>query len=159
MYFKISAPFFCRPLFVKEYLNPQVKIKKKGKLTVSITTLVLQDQPREYFLSYFYRLDRALALSRRFFKFSLKCSDCWKIHLRVKKTNLEIFTQAPQTIFSHRFLLSPQRGIFSFPQTAIFQKSVPPSRKRDTMNKQQVFFLLTRLFIRADTFNIWDIVQ
>ena len=41
-----DCTLFLLPLFFKEYLNPQVKITKIANI-VSITTLVLQDQPQE----------------------------------------------------------------------------------------------------------------
>ena len=58
-------------------------------------------------------------LSRTFVKFSIrrvysqhgwgKCSDYWKMHLRVKKLILVIFTHASKAKISPRFLSSPIR--------------------------------------------------
>ena len=62
--------FLMFPQFQK-YLNPQVR---NNKLVSSVfTTLVLQDQPQGYILSYFFKLVRVLALSRMLVEFSLTC--------------------------------------------------------------------------------------
>ena len=110
-YFKIKVPFFCCPL-CQIISRPLCHNQKNGKPAVSITTLVLQDQPQGYILSYFYRLVRALSHSRIFVEFSLSavyssivgelsnscCSDYWKMHLRVKKIVSRHFTHpSPQT--------------------------------------------------------------
>ena len=62
--------FLMFPQFQK-YLNPHVR---NNKLVSSVfTTLVLQDQPQGYILSYFFKLVRVLALSRMLVEFSLTC--------------------------------------------------------------------------------------
>ena len=87
----------------QKYLNSQVRTNKSG-YAVFFTTLVLQDQPQGYILSYFFKLLRVLHLQRMFLRvlylqrmlveffltcifqhvwekiFNLQCSHSWKLH-------------------------------------------------------------------------------
>ena len=98
-YFKINVPFFCCPLFVKEYLDPLVTIKKmvnqQCRLPPWSFKINLKDK------SFHISIDSLGLISLqnicRIFsqscifqhsweKFSKSCClDYWKMHLRVKK--------------------------------------------------------------------------
>ena len=68
--FRINAPFLCCAFFFKEHLSPQVKINKminSVNYHVSLSALTSRIH-----LVIFYRLFRALCLSRMFFEFFLK---------------------------------------------------------------------------------------
>ena len=60
---------FLLPTLFWGYLKPQIKLETS---IVSIITLLLQDYPQGYILSYFYKLLRALSFSRMLAEFSLQ---------------------------------------------------------------------------------------
>ena len=110
--FKINAPFFCCPFFGKKYLKLQIRINKMvnqqfrlppycspSELTSRIHPLIFV-QTRQGFFS------------------KLRCSGYWKIHLRVKKMNLDIFTCAsPQVLIitskaEGNVLIAPRQRFF-----------------------------------------------
>ena len=71
-YFIIKAPVFCCPLFLKEYLNPQVRINEMiSEHFVNYYSSTSQ-LTREYTLSYFFGLLRRLFFQNIFFFFLLK---------------------------------------------------------------------------------------
>ena len=117
-----DCTLFLLPLFFKEYLNPQVKITKIANI-VSITTLVLQDQPQEQILSYFIDPFELYLSSKILLNFLLKLpipqllgeiftsivfrfSRKWTCES--KKLKLEIFTHVIfRQNLSPKFLSSP----------------------------------------------------
>ena len=121
-YFKIKVPFFCCPL-CQIISRPLCHNQKNGKPAVSITTLVLQDQPQGYILSYFYRLVRALSHSRIFVEFSLRAvyssivAENFQIHAvqitgkcicELKKLNLDILLIHPPRPDPQAFIITTQ---------------------------------------------------
>ena len=96
---------------------------------MSITTLVLQDT--------FYKLIRALYLSRIFSqpciahyiweKFSSLCYwDYWKMHLRVTKFNLDIFTHSRRQTLPGFHVRGKS---FISPRGSVFSEICPPQQK------------------------------
>ena len=72
-YFKINSPIFCCPLFSENYLNTQVRINKMvNKRTIDYHSSLSGLTLIHPLMIRFYRLLRALSLSRIFVKFSLK---------------------------------------------------------------------------------------
>ena len=109
-------PFSFAPPF-QGYVKPQVRINKM----MSITTFVLHDQPQGYMFSYFYKLLRALSLSRILNKFlSNLYIQPWlgknfKFMVLIfleNALNLGIFTHAPIKV----------EGNYSFSPCSIFSK-------------------------------------
>ena len=105
-YFKINAPSFCCHLFLKQYLNPRVRIDKlinrhsanyypsPSGVTSRIHPLIhLQNLWRWIpFQKFSYIFSRQTPVSHHgCANFShLQCLDYWKIYLRAKKLNLDI---------------------------------------------------------------------
>ena len=124
---------------------------------MSITTLVFQDELLGYILSYFYKLLRALFLSRFFVEFFLKAvylismvekipsnlwsSDSQKMHLWVKNWMYTLFFETPQSKHSLKFFASPPRvrGITNFPWLhfikSLFPRLAEKGRGEKTINQ------------------------
>ena len=110
-YFKINAPFFCSPL-VFEDLNPQVRINEMVSeysvdynpcLKVSSSHVSLPLGALSLFKIFIDFSHQRHTSHRGWQKFSTLCLDYLKMHLQVKKLNLDIFAMSP------RFLSSPLR--------------------------------------------------
>ena len=108
------------PLFF-EYIKSRVRISQNAKGTLQSFNLNLKDTPSHISMD-----SLGLYLSRTFVEFfyqtcishhgwekisNLWSSDYWKIHSRVKKLNLVIFTHAFNAKLTPRFLSSPPREI------------------------------------------------
>ena len=93
-YFRIKAPFFCCPLFCKEYLSPQVMVQEIVK---EHSVDYHPSHSRIHCLMYLKngcRIFSETCISHHgCWKFSNSwCSDYWEKHLPVKKLNLNIFS-------------------------------------------------------------------
>ena len=69
-YFIIKAPVFCCPLFLKEYLNPQVRINEMVSEHFVNYHSSTSQLTQEYTLSYFFGLLRRLFFQNIFYFFS-----------------------------------------------------------------------------------------
>ena len=125
-----------------------------------ITTLVLQDQPQGYILSYFYKLLRAFYLSPEWllnFLSNLYIPPCvGKISKFMEFTFLEnvlirsIFTHAPP----HNSPLKPQaEENYSFPPGSILSKICFPLQQR-RVEETMIFFIKFQSENRKMSWNI-----
>ena len=112
---KTPSLFFCESLFFEDISTPRSEWQ-----TVLITTLVLQDWPQRYILSFFYKFSGALSLSRMVVEFSLKHLCFTK---RVKNFQIYRF-HIPRK--SEEFLRMPSR-IKTLPQVLV----VTPYRQKE----------------------------
>ena len=99
-YFIIKAPVFCCPLFLKEYLNPQVRINEMVSEHFVNYHSSTSQLTQEYTLSYFFGLLRRLFFQNIFYFFFWNCI----LHL------LKEITHPSQTVFSEDLFKFPERG-------------------------------------------------
>ena len=108
-------------------------------ISVLITTLILQSYPKGYILSYFYKLPRALSLSRMLVAFSLKllyptlCGKCFEfMEFTFLKDALiqAIFTHAPPHLKLAPKVSHPsQKKLLILPGSILSKMCFPHSRK------------------------------
>ena len=112
---KTPSLFFCESLFFEDISTPRSEWQ-----TVLITTLVLQDWPQRYILSFFYKFSGALSLSRMVVEFSLrhlyftqrvKNFQIYGLHISGKCIDLRNFCACPPELkLSPKFLSSHSIG-------------------------------------------------
>ena len=127
LYFKISPPIFCCPLFSENYFNPQVRINKMvhkyavdyhpspSQLISRMYPLIFLWTPKgfispESFLNFFLNLYIPPWL-RKSFKF--RVLGLLQIHLWLKKLNLFIFTHVLPGFYHY--------ALGRFYQTAVYE--------------------------------------
>ena len=108
-------------------------------------TLVLQDWPQGYILSYFYKLHRALSLSRMPVEVSLQLLystmyvinfKIYGVHIPRKFIDSSHFYSCPSPLKTcpQVLVITPKaEGNYVFPQTAFFQKSVSSNNQKGWM--------------------------
>ena len=133
-YFKISAPLFCCHLLFKEYLNPQVRIKKivnkhstdqhpsSFRINFKDTTTYFHGYPFGVYLS----LELLLDFQTHLVRLTGKCI------LKSKNIESRYFYTCPRAKLSPRFLsrLSGRGKLLIPHRQHFFSKIYPSSKKR-----------------------------
>ena len=125
----------------------QAQVTRINKMLNSVNNaLALQDQPHGYILSYFYKLLRALSLSRIHVEFSLKLIyftmsgknfQIYCVHIPRKCIESNHFQSCPPSPLKTPKVLSIRsqaEGNYSFPQAAFLHKSFPPTAEMGEEN-------------------------